>query len=324
MTERTLRFGLQAFDATSAREWIDLAHRVEDLGFSTLFTCDHYFGPGAISDATGHRPVGLASIAALATAAAHTSQLRVGCRVFCCDFHHPIVLAKELATLDMLSEGRLEIGLGAGWIAAEYEGLGIAMDAPGVRISRLAEYVGALRAHFGGDEIDLSGEHVRVSGFVGTPLPVQRPHPPIMIGGGSPRILRLAGREADIVSFNYDNSSGRLGRDSFPSSTRDATERKLGWVREGAGDRFAEIELELALYLLEMTTEPAAATATLMDRTGLGETDLLTNPHVAIGSVDAVCEKILALREDLGISYVTVAHRHLEAFAPVVARLAGT
>src|SRR5512143_632633 len=127
MSDRPFRFGLQAFEATTADEWYRLVRRTEELGYSTLFTSDHYFGPGAISDATGHRPVEMAPLASIAAAAAVTSSLRVGCRVFACDLHHPVVLAKEMATLDMLSEGRLEVGLGAGWVRDEYEGLGVPM-----------------------------------------------------------------------------------------------------------------------------------------------------------------------------------------------------
>src|SRR5580698_7658329 len=138
---RPFRFSVQAFEAGSGRQWTDLARRAEDLGYSTLFTTDHYFGPGEISDVSGHRPVDVAPLTAMTAAAMATTRLRVGCRVFCVDYHNPVMLAKELATLDMLSGGRLEAGLGAGWVAAEYDGLGIAMDRPGIRIERLAETV---------------------------------------------------------------------------------------------------------------------------------------------------------------------------------------
>ena len=133
MNLRPFRFGLQAFEASTADQWFSLVRHVEELGYSTLFTSDHYFGPGAISEATGHRPVDLAPLTSIAAAAAISSTLRIGCRVFAVDFHHPVVLAKEMATLDMLSEGRLEVGLGAGWVREEYDGLGVPMASPGVR-----------------------------------------------------------------------------------------------------------------------------------------------------------------------------------------------
>src|SRR5262245_50223641 len=138
MAQRPFRFGLQAFEASTAAEWFDTVARAEAAGYSTLFSSDHYFGPGSISEATGHRPVDMAPLTSIAMAAARTSTLRVGCRVFACDFHNPVVLAKEMATLDVLSEGRLEVGLGAGWVRDEYEGLGVAMERPGVRIAKLA------------------------------------------------------------------------------------------------------------------------------------------------------------------------------------------
>src|ERR1700683_3895508 len=134
---RPSRFSVQAFEADSGQQWTGVARRAEDLGYSTLFTTDHYFGPGDISDASGHRPVDVAPLTGMMAAAMATTELRVGCRVFCVDYHHPVVLAKELATMDMLSQGRVEAGLGAGWVSAEYEGLGIVMDRPGVRIERL-------------------------------------------------------------------------------------------------------------------------------------------------------------------------------------------
>jgi probable F420-dependent oxidoreductase len=321
---RPFRFSVQAFETSSGRQWTDLARRAEDLGYSTLFTTDHYFGPGETSDASGHRPVDVAPVAASMAAAAATSRLRVGCRVFCVDYHHPVVLAKELATLDMLSDGRLEVGLGAGWVAAEYEGMGIPMDRPGVRIERLAEVVGLLKAHWSGEPLNVDGRYVHAHGFAGRPLPVQRPHPPIFIGGGSPKVLRLAGQLSDIVSINFNNAAGKLGSASVASSTLDATEAKIGWIREGAGDRFGEIELEIAAYFVAVRDDAADATAAMAKRFGVSPDQLAEHPHALIGSLEEVCEKLQKRRDQLGVSYINVAQRNLDEFAPVVARLAGT
>ena len=256
---RPFRFSVQAFEAESGRQWTDTARRAEDLGYSALFATDHYFGPGDISATSGHRPVDVAPLTAMTAAAMATTRLRVGCRVFCVDYHNPVVLAKELATLDMLSEGRVEVGLGAGWVAAEYEGLGITMDRPGVRIERLAETVEVLKAHWDGKPLDIHRRYVRASGFAGRPQPVQQPHPPIFIGGGAPRVLKLAGQLADIVSINFNNAAGKLGAGSVASSTRDATEEKISWIREGAGDRFGDIELEIAAYFVAISEDPGDA-----------------------------------------------------------------
>jgi probable F420-dependent oxidoreductase len=320
---REFRFSVQAFEADSAKRWTDIARRAEELGYSTLFTTDHYFGPGEISEASGHRPVDVAPVTAAMAAAAATTRLRVGCRVFCVDYHNPVVLAKELATLDMLSEGRLEVALGAGWVAAEYEGLGIPMDRPGVRIERLSEVVGLLKAHWTGEPLHVSGRHVRAHGFAGRPLPVQKPHPPICIGGGAPRVLKTAGQLADIVSVNFNNAAGKLGSGSVATSTRDATVEKIGWVREGAGDRFDGIELEIAAYFVAIGDDTTAALEAMAQRFGVPPADLVEHPHALIGSVDDVCERLQHRREEFGFSYVNVAHRYMEMFAPVVARLTG-
>lgn len=324
MAARPFRFGVQAFEGSTPGEWFDTVQRAEDLGYSTLFTSDHYFGPGAISDATGHRPVDLAPITAIAMAAARTTELRVGCRVFACDFHHPVVLAKEMATLDMLSDGRLEVGLGAGWVRDEYEGLGVPMERPGMRIAKLGEYVEVMRAHFSGEPIDIDGEHVHVSGFSGLPAPAQQPGPPIMIGGGAPKILGLAGRLADIVSINFNNASGRLGSSSIMSSGADETDEKLGWIRDGAGDRFGGLEIEIGAYFVAVGDGADDQLAAMAGRFGVGPAEFGSHPHALFGSVAQICDTLRERRERYGVSYVNVAQRHLDDVAPVVAELTGT
>jgi probable F420-dependent oxidoreductase len=323
MIRRPFRFGLQAFASESAGEWFDTVERAEDAGYSTLFSSDHYFGPGTISDATGHRPVDLAPVTSIAVAAARTTSLRVGCRVFACDFHHPVVLAKEMATLDLLSEGRLEVGLGAGWVRDEYDGLGVPMERPGLRIAKLAEYVEVLRAHFAGEQMAVDGDFVHVHGFAGRPLPVQQPGPPIMIGGGAPRILGLAGRLADIVSINFDNSSGKLGSASVMSSGADETASKIGWIRDGAGDRFDALEIEIGAYFVAVGDTASAQLDSMAGRFGVSPAEFAAHPHALFGSVEQICDTLVERRDRYGASYITVAQRHLDEFAPVVAALAG-
>jgi probable F420-dependent oxidoreductase len=322
-SQRPFRFGLQAFEAADATQWFTVVRETEQAGYSTLFTSDHYFGPGAISEATGHRPVDMAPLVSIAAAAAITTTLRVGCRVFACDFHHPVVLAKELATLDVLSEGRVEVGLGAGWVRAEYDGLGVTMAPPGERIEKVGEYVELLRAHWAGEQLDIDRRHTHATGFAGRPVPVQPNGPPIMIGGGAPKVLALAGRHADIVSINFNNSSGRLGGSSVASSGAEQTAQKIGWIRDGAGERFPSIEIEIGAYFVAIGPGAAAARDAMAARFGVSAAELMDHPHALIGSVDDVCATLVERRERLGISYVTVAQRHLEEFAPVVAALSG-
>ena len=319
---RPFRFALQAFEAETPESWFDTARRTEALGYSTLFTTDHHFGPGEIAQASGHRPVDVAPIAAMTMAAAVTTTLRIGCRVFCVDYHHPVVLAKELATVDFLSQGRLEAAIGAGWVQAEYAGLGIPMDGAGVRIARMAEAVGVLRAHWSGEPLTIEGNHLRISGFSGTPKPVQD-RIPIMIGGGSPKVLRLAGQLADVVSFNFNNAAGKLGPNSVTSATEAQTLEKIQWVREGASVRFNDLELEIGAYFIAVTDDPASAAEGVGARFGVTGDEILAHPHALIGTVDSICDTLHRRRETLGISCITVAQRHLDEFAPVVARLAG-
>ena len=319
-TARPFRFAVQAYRPESGQVWRDLARKVEALGFSALHTSDHYLGGGAVSEQTGHRPVTLAPIPAMAVAAEVTTTLRVGCRMFCVGYHHAYVLAKEIATLAELSGGRTEAGLGAGWLQAEYDAMGIPFPSAGERVTHLAEFTAMLKDFLNGKPAASEGTHVRVSGM--TPVPLLDVPPSVMIGGGAPRVLRLAGAEADIVSINFNNRSGVIGPDSVASSGHEETVRKLGWVREGAGSRYDALELEFAAYFLALeggSTTEEQLTAT----TGLAGEALRTFPHALVGSVASICEELERRREVYGFSYVTVGDRDIDAFAPVVAELTG-
>lgn len=321
---RPFRFAVQAFQAKSAKEWRETAQRAESLGYSALHLADHYFGPGPLEAETSHPVQDLAAVPAMAMAAEATDRIRIGCRVFCVDYHVPAVLAKEAATLDLLSDGRLELGLGAGWIEAEYRAMGVPWRPAGERITHLAEVVSLVKAHFSGEHIDLAGERVRVSGYQGVPAPVQRPHPPIMIGGGARKVLTLAGREADIVSLNFNNSAGRLGPASVQGSTAEETARKIGWIRDGAGDRFDSIELEIAAYFTTVTEDREGQLASMAAGFGLTPEQLGEHPHVLVGSASEISEELHRRRERYGISYITVSSRVMQDFAPVVEALTGT
>ncbi len=320
---RPFRFAVQAFSAPSAKEWREKARRAEALGYSALHLADHFLGPGPALESTNHPLQELAAVPAMAAAAAATDTLRVGCRVFCVDYRHPVVLAKEAATLDLLSEGRLELGLGAGWLRSEYEAAGLSFDPAGTRIARLAEVIAALKLFFAGEPLDVAGEHVCWSGFSGAPRPVQRPHPPLMIGGGSRRILELAAREADVVSLNFDNRSGRLGAEGVQSGGAERTAEKIGWVRDAAGDRFSEIELEIGAYFTFVTDKPEPVVKGMAAAFGLAPEAMRAHPHALFGEPAAICDELERRREAWGISYVTVPDDAADAFAPVVAKLSG-
>jgi probable F420-dependent oxidoreductase len=318
---KPFRFAVQSATAASGSAWRELARRTEGAGYSTLYVADHYV------DSQSNGGQVLAAVPAMATAAAVTETLRVGARVLCIDYHHPVVLAKQAATLDLLSDGRFDLGLGAGWVSSEYEAMGLAMDDAPTRVARLADTVDFVRRFFAAEPLERVDGAVTAAGFTGQPTPVQAGGPPIMIGGGARKVLTLAGRLADIVSFNFDNRSGTVGPQSVQSAAASVMEQRIGWVREGAGERFDSIELEVGAYFTVVTPDTASASATaakMGEMFAMAAEDMLAHPNALIGTVDEICDRLIERRERYGISFVTVSDRNLDAFAPVVARLAGS
>lgn len=324
---KPFRFSLQCFNTDSPANWRNLIAKTEALGYSTFFLADHFLSEGPALEGTFHPPQMLAALPAIAMALEQTSTLRVGCRVFCNDYHHPIMLAKEAATMDYLSEGRLEFGIGAGWIKAEYEAANFPFDDFPARYERFAEFVHGYKAFMSGEPLDIDGDFVQWSGFHGTPTPTQSPYPPLMIGGGSKKILTFAGEEADIVSLNFNNRAGMLGPDGMASGVADATAKKIDWIKAGAGARFSDIELEIGAYNTIITDHQEPTAAAIGEALGMSKEDILTHPHCLIGDIDFICDELIRRREAYGISYVAVIddgeNNMVEAFAPVVERLSG-
>ncbi len=280
-------------------------------------------GPGPALSATNHPVQDVAAVPAMAVAIEATNTINIGARVFCIDYRQPVMFAKEMATLDFFSEGRLELGLGAGWLQGEYEAMGVAWDRPGVRLDRLEETIALLRAHFGEGLVDVQGEHVHASGFEGLPKPPNGV-PPIMIGGGAKRVLGIAGSEADIVSLNFDNSSGKIGPAGVGSSTAELTAQKIAWIRDGAGARFDDLEIEIGAYFTVVTDQRDATLSQMAPMFELEPEQFAEHPHALIGSVDSICDQLIERRERYGISYVTFGSSVVDSVAPVVERLAGT
>jgi probable F420-dependent oxidoreductase len=312
---------MQTFNAESGKAWAEKARKAEALGYSAFHLADHLLGPGPALARTNHPEQNVAAIPAMAYAAAVTSTIKIGCRVFCIDYHNPLVLTKSAMTIDMLSDGRLEFGLGAGWLQDEYGAIGLPFDSPGVRIDRLADVIEGVKAFRKGGMLDVNNKTLHWQEFEGVPRPLGRV--PIMIGGGSPKVLRLAGREADIVSLNFNNRAGVIGPDGVVLSSKEETQRKLAWVREGAGARFAELEIEIGAYFTFVMDNPEPVLQGMAGSFGLTPEQMREHPHALFGSVDTVCEELQRRRELHGISYVTVGENAMDAFAPVVARLAG-
>jgi probable F420-dependent oxidoreductase len=320
---KPFRFGLQAYAPNSGKEWRELARKAESSGFSSFHLADHIIGPGPALTATGHPVQTVAAIPAMAVAAEATSTIKVGCRVLCVDYRNPVMLAKEVATLDFFSEGRLELGLGAGWLQGEYEAIGVPFDRAGVRIDRFEEVIALLRASFAEGELNIDTPHVHAVGFEAVPKPFTKSGPPIMIGGGAKRILTIAGREADIVSLNFNNSSGKLGADGIGSSTAELTDQKIQWIKDGAGARFDQIEIEIAAYFTIVTPDGAGTRAKMAPMFGMTPEVFAEHPNALIGSVDEICDRIVERRERFGISYVSFGASVIDAVIPVVERLAG-
>jgi probable F420-dependent oxidoreductase len=305
---RPFRFAVFAYEAASRQAWEENARRVEALGYAILVMPDHFMNP-------------LTPVPALAAAAAVTTTLRIGTIVFANDFRHPALLAKEAATLDLLSDGRFEFGLGAGWFQTEYERAGIAFDPPGQRIDRLHEALTIFKGLWSDEPLTFQGTHYVIAGLDGTPKPVQKPHPPIFIGGTGRRMLRLAGQEANIVGFIPKNLPG--GGHDWLASTPELLTEQIGWVREGAGARFDQLELSMVAFRAIVTDRPREAAAEVARDHDLTPDQVLASPDFLIGSEDAIVECLLSRREQFGVSYLEIAARDAVGFAPVVARLAG-
>jgi probable F420-dependent oxidoreductase len=318
---RPFRFTAQVPDlAAPSKEWRDAVARIGELGFDTLALADHFTG--------GYQVEPFVALAAAASA----TELRLQTAVLGVDYRHPVLVHRMAATLDVISDGRVELGLGAGWMRSDYDAAGIAYDAPGTRIERLAEHVAVLKGLFVGEPFTYAGEHYVVNDLVGVPTSVQRPHPPLLIGGGGPRMLRLAAREADIVGINANLSAGSVGGDAAVLDVGwESMAEKVGWVRDAAaahGRDPASIELSMAQWLLHVSASTEANDAVLHKvaaRVGVAPEWIEAAPGVLVGSVARCVEKLLELRERLGISYVQV-HAGprgvpLEAFAPVIASL---
>lgn len=320
---KPFRFGALCAVASSGREWRDVARRVEAEGFSTLQIVDHLGGQ-------------LGPIAALSAAASATTTLRIGSHVFGNDYRHPVMLAKECATLDVLSDGRLELGIGAGWDVTDYEYAGLQLDRPAVRIQRLLESLHIVRGCFASGPFTYAGEHYSVNTYDGRPKPIQRPHPPLLIGAGAERMLGIAGREADIVGLNFDLRTGRTRRPPgtvlsarvAADGTADMIHKKLEWVRRGAGGRFGALELNVTSYRTIITDDRASAAQRLAAELDIEPSALLGIPFALIGSADQIVDTLIERRELFGISYVTFPIRNVigprQGLAEVVSRLAGT
>jgi probable F420-dependent oxidoreductase len=294
---------------TTVEEWAPFCRKLEDLGYTAVSNGDHPAMPR------------LGAIASTAAAAAATSKIRVGTLVYGNDYRHPLVLAREIATLDRMCGGRIEFGLGAGWYTADYEQFGWTWDRPGVRIERLAEAVQLVKRYFSGERFSLQGKHYSVRDVEGYPLPIQRPYPTLVMGGGGPKMLALAGREADIVDFNFALQSGNMTDWSGPTATRESTRAKLAAVHEGAKGRAVKPKLSVTLHGLGLTGDLDAAAAKAAKFYSLSVEQLRDSPHFVFGDKAAAVDKLLRLREEYGFTRINLSGTMINEAAPLVREL---
>ena len=309
---RPFRFGVITHNTSPSLDMLVARARLaERLGYSTFLIPDHL---GDQFDT----PLALALVAQA------TSTLRSGSFVFANDFRHPVLLAKTAATLDILSGGRFELGLGAGWMQAEYEQIGLAFDAPGMRIARMAEAVQIIKGLFSGEPVTFSGAYYQVAGMRGSPAPLSRPHPPILLGGSGKRILSVAAREADIVNILPRGmvEPGSAQRIDLADADSASLAQKVAWIREAAGERFQNLELNLFILDMALDDRREAGIERLVHRFALSREQVSKIPHLLVGTVDQIVERLQEMRVEYGISYPVIFDEYMEQFAPVVARLA--
>lgn len=323
MSTRALHFAATPFlTVRDASEWRDGLHRMEDAGIGTIVLADHFTGEWSIEPLTG-----------LAAAAMSTTRARLQTGVLSNDYRHPVLTHRSAALVDVLSGGRLTLGMGAGWLRSDYDAAGLAFDPPAVRLDRLAESVAIVKGLFGDDPVTFVGEYYTVAALDGRPKPVQRPHPPIFIGGGGPRVLRFAGSVANIVGVNASLHAGALGSDAVHDLLLDRVRDKVAWVHEGAaaaGRTADDYELEMNLWLVRITRTPRDAVTFLERIASRYEVDpltLATSPSVLVGTSEQCEDLLVARREELGITHwqldAGMSVPDFDAVAPLIARLSG-
>jgi probable F420-dependent oxidoreductase len=310
MGQRPIRFGTGGGRLADRDRLVAAARRAEDIGYSTFSMADHFGLP-------------FAPLIALQAVADATTTLRITQTVLAHDFRQPAVLAKELATLDVFSGGRVEVGLGAGWMRSEYEQAGIRFDSAGIRIARLEEFITVLKGLFADEPFSFSGAHYRISDLDGTPKPIQRPHPPILVGGGGMKLRAVAARQADIIQVmpRIQGPGQPIDAGEFTAATY---KDKIDHIKAVAGERFPEIELGTQLLLATVTDDPDGAVAEFAAGHGIRRDDLRDSPLVAVGSLNQVCDKLLAVRDEYGISYFACpVGARPSSLAPIIDKVAG-
>ncbi|MBV25732.1 MAG: luciferase [Gemmatimonadetes bacterium] len=307
------RFGVQFSKSASGDDYRDTVRRIEDLGYSTVFCPDHFDDQWAPT-------------VALTVAAEATTELRVATLVYDVDYRHPVVLAKEIATLDLVSNGRVEFGIGAGWMSDDYDMAGIPFDKAGIRIDRMVEAIDVVRGLWSGQPLNFQGEHYVVRDMTGAPSPCRPGGPPIIVGGGGKRVLTEAARRADIVGLNASLRSGSVGPETALSALGERFLERRNWVEKAAGDRFPHIELQMNTFMVAVTATTSEADEMfegMAPMFGITPEQARTIPMVLAGTVEDICDQLHRHRELYGTSYWVIHDGEIDAMAPVVERMRG-
>ncbi len=313
----SFRFGVICEHMQTADEWLQTVQQAENLGYSTLLIRDHF-----VQDPFGDQ---LAPLIALMAAASATKTLRLGTMVLDNDYRHPVMLAKEAATLDLLSQGRFELGIGAGWLRAEYEQAGMSFASPGERVSRLEEALHILKSLLSGQSLTFSGKHYTISQLDCFPGSVQQPHPPILIGAGSKRMLTIAAREADIIGILPKALQTGMISEEVAERLPATMTQKINWIRNAAGERFEQLELSMIISPI-LTADRQSEAQRLIHERGWGDISVeqvLAMPSIFIGSLDGIAEDMRRRRELYGFSYFVIDDAHMHTFVPLVKELTG-
>ncbi len=308
------RFGLQTHGPIEGMSWIDTAKFAEQQGYSSLLVPDHFHGQ-------------YGPMTALAAAAAVTTELKVGALVFGNDYRHPIMLAKEMATLDHIAEGRVEFGIGAGWMRTDYDQTGMTYDRPGLRIERMVESLQIIKRCWQEGSFDFAGEHYQIDGYDGLPLPYTPGGPPVIIGGGGPRMLGVAAEHADIVAITANLRAGEVGADAISDSMPEAYDAKLARVGEVLGDRLDDTEINSLAMNTTITDDRDGALEFFAGMFGAPKEHVAQTPALIVGSVDEIVETLQERRDRWGFNYVVVQQnggQGLERFNEVISTLAGS
>jgi probable F420-dependent oxidoreductase len=310
--QRPFRFGVQVQDFLAGK-WAAEVRRIEALGYSSIFCPDHFTSQWD-------------PLTTISAVAAVTARVNVGTLVCDVDYRHPVIYAKAAATLQLISGGRLEFGLGAGWMKSDYEEAGLPYERPGIRIERLDEALQIIRAMWTQTRTSFEGKHYRIREIAqAAPLP-EGASPKILIGGGGSRVLGLAGRQADIVGISATMHGGQISAETAADLAPARVREKIGWVREGAeraGRDWDEIELNALVFIVAIADNVSELRQTLASSAGMSVEQVRDCPIFLTGSPAEIQDRLLKQRDETGISYIVIQggdDERVERFAEEIMR----